>query len=93
MEENSPIEDLDVLDFSLDTPYFKALYHAPVPVTISRDDGQPLLVNHAFQQATGYTPEMIPTIDAWADHQQGVADNVQERFNAYFDRSICPIEH
>ena len=85
MEKNSPVENIEVLDFSLDTPYFKALYHAPVPVTISCDDGQLLLVNHAFQQATGYTPEMIPTIGAWADLQQGIGDNVQERFNAYFD--------
>lgn len=92
--ENSQIEDLEILDFSFEAPYFQALYNAPVPVTIASEDGRLLLVNRAFQEVTGYTPEMIPTLDDWADLQEGPSDEVKRRFSDYFllEKTLTPVQ-
>ena len=94
MNENSQLEDLEILDFRFEAPYFQALFNAPVPVTIAREDGRLLLVNRAFQEATGYTPEMIPTVEDWAAFQNDPPDDVQKRFASYFEleKTLTPIQ-
>ncbi|WP_419661319.1 two component system sensor histidine kinase [Desulfosarcina variabilis str. Montpellier] len=92
--ENSQIEDLEILDFSFEAPYFQALYNAPVPVTIACEDGRLLLVNRAFQEATGYTLEMIPTLDDWADLQETSSNDMNKRFADYFalEKTLTPVQ-
>ncbi len=94
MNDKIPSEDSDSLKFHLEAPYFQALYNAPVPVAIAREDGRLLLINRAFQETTGYTPEMIPTIDAWARLQGGTDNAVHERFARFFEleETLSPIE-
>ena len=49
----------------LETKTLQALYRAPVPIFIVREDGCMLLLNSTIQDATGFTPEQIPTFDKW----------------------------
>lgn len=56
-------DDCDVIHFKLEAPYFQALYHAPVPVLIAREDGRFLLVNLAVQTALGLDVEHLVTVD------------------------------
>ena len=94
VNENSQIENLKILEFSFEAPYFQALYDAPMPVTIAREDGRLLLINRAFQEATGYTPEMISTLDDWADFQAEPTAGVSRRFADYFklEKALTPVQ-
>ncbi|MEJ2641127.1 MAG: ATP-binding protein [Desulfosarcinaceae bacterium] len=56
------------LDVLIEAPYYNALNQAPIPVLITREDGRMLLVNEAFQSATGLGVDDIPTIEAWSGH-------------------------
>jgi PAS domain S-box-containing protein len=78
MSEITQPDDSDVLNFRIEAPYFQALYHAPVPVLIVREDGRLLMTNHAFQTATGFSREDIPTVDAWTEHFLTESDNGNE---------------
>ncbi len=49
----------------LEAKTLQALYRAPVPIFIVRQDGRILLLNTTVQNATGITPEKIPTFDKW----------------------------
>ena len=93
MNDKSPTEASDSLRFHLEAPYFQALYNAPVPVTIAREDGRLLLINRVFQDTTGYTPEMLPSIDAWARIQEDAESDIHRRFASYFDleKTLTPI--
>ena len=53
------------IDIPLDPTTLEALYYAPVPILIARDDGSMLFVNRKIQDETGLKPENIPTVDAW----------------------------
>jgi PAS domain S-box-containing protein len=55
-------------DVLIEVPYYNALHQAPIPVLIAREDGRMLLVNEAFQSATGLGADDIPTIGAWSAH-------------------------
>lgn len=86
MSEKTQPDDWDVLNFRIEAPYFQALYHAPVPVLIARDDGRLLMTNHALQAATGFSNEDIPTVHAWAEHFPTESDNGSENdFNGLFE--------
>jgi PAS domain S-box-containing protein len=86
MSEKTQPDDCDVLNFRIEAPYFQALYHAPIPVLIARDDGRLLMTNHAFQAATGFSHEDIPTVHAWARHILTDTDNGNENhFNSLFE--------
>jgi len=71
MSEKAKSDTCNVLDFKLETPYSQALYNAPIPIFIVQADGRFLLINRAVQEAIGFSPQEIPTIEAWARHIQG----------------------
>jgi PAS domain S-box-containing protein len=71
MSEKARPDDCDILDFKVDTPYFQALYNTPIPIFIVQEDGRFLLINRAVQRAIGFSPQELPTIEAWAKHTQG----------------------
>lgn len=86
MSEKTQPDDCDVLNFRIDAPYFQALYHAPIPVLIARDDGRLLMTNHAFQAATGFSQDDFTTVYAWAEHFLNDAANDNEySFNGLFE--------
>ena len=76
MQKKMILEGRDVIDFHIEAPYFQALYNAPIPVFIAREDGRFILINKAFKMATGFSIEDIPTIEDWARHL--VSDSVSE---------------
>lgn len=94
VNEKSQVEDLEILDFSFEAPDFQALYNSPVPVTIAREDGRLLLVNRAFEEATGYSLDMISTLDEWADLQEAPSDDVKKHFADYFEleKTLTPVQ-
>ena len=67
LPDNTQLSGREALNVHIKAPYFKALYNAPIPVLILREDGLFLLINRAFQKATGLSPESMPTIDVWAE--------------------------
>jgi PAS domain S-box-containing protein len=86
MSEKTKPDDCDVLNFRIDAPYFQALYHAPIPVLIAREDGRLLMANQAFQAATGFSHDDFTTLYAWAEHLQNDAGNENEySFNGLFE--------
>ncbi len=62
------LDDCDIIHFELEAPYFQALYHAPVPVLIAREDGRLLLVNRAVEKTMGACADQLPTIHDLAEH-------------------------
>jgi PAS domain S-box-containing protein len=86
MSEKTPPDDCGVLNFRMDAPYFQALYNAPIPVLIASDDGRLLMTNRAFQAATGFSHDDIPTVHAWAELFPTDADNGNENgYNGLFE--------
>lgn len=71
MPEKARSDACDTLDFKVETPYYQALYNAPIPIFIVQEDGRFLLINRAVQKAIGFSPQDIPTIEAWAKLIQG----------------------
>jgi PAS domain S-box-containing protein len=49
----------------------RALYLAPYPLMIRRDDGQVVMINAVWTKISGYTREDIPTIEAWTRKASG----------------------
>jgi PAS domain S-box-containing protein len=45
----------------------RSVLDAPFPIMIHAEDGAVLLINHSWTELTGYSPEDIPTVDAWAE--------------------------
>ena len=43
----------------------RCLFELPLPVMVHSEDGEVLLISKAWTELTGYTPEELPTIDAW----------------------------
>ena len=48
-----------------------AITQAPFPIMLHAEDGEVIQVNRAWTDLTGYTPEEIPTITAWAERAYG----------------------
>ena len=58
-----------ILNFRIEAPYFKALNSAPIPILVACDDGRFLMVKPiAFEAATGFSHEDIPTVASWIEH-------------------------
>ncbi|MGD8702131.1 MAG: histidine kinase [Desulfosarcina sp.] len=94
MPEKTQPDDWDILNFRMEAPYFQALYKAPIPILIAREDGLMLMTNHAFQAATGFSHEEIPTIQAWAGHVSADSETgpVSDLFNFLeSDKSLGPL--
>ncbi|MBR9987804.1 MAG: PAS domain S-box protein, partial [Desulfosarcina sp.] len=87
MPSNTQSDDCEILNFRMEAPYFQALCNAPIPVLIARDDGHFLMVNHAFESATGLSHEDIPTVDAWTEHTRVLGDNGKKN---HFSRLFEP---
>ena len=86
MPRNDLIDGDDVLNFHIESPYFQALYNAPVPVLIAREDGQILLINRVFQSVTGLSPDEISTLDDWAKHLRNAPAPIhEEHFTEMFE--------
>ncbi|MFQ5571020.1 MAG: PAS domain S-box protein [Rhodothermales bacterium] len=49
----------------------RAITLAPFPIIIHAEDGQVMRINQAWSELTGYTPEDIPTIEAWTEKAYG----------------------
>jgi len=91
MSDVTPLANCAALDFHIETPYIQALCHAPYPILIAADDGRLLMVNNAFQTATGFSHEAVPTIDAMTVHIQVDASNGSEfEFNNFFKPENIP---
>lgn len=52
-------------DIPVDLSTLKAIYYAPVPILIARDDGNLLLVNLKILDETDLKAEKITTVDTW----------------------------
>ncbi|MFO7714449.1 ATP-binding protein [Desulfosarcina sp.] len=87
MADRKPYGGCDVLNFQIEDPYFKALCDAPIPVLIVGDDGRLLMINRAFQTATGFSHAAIPTIGAWAGH---IFNDSPEKHENFFNRLFEP---
>ncbi len=88
MSENLPIapDSGGGVTTRIDAPYFQALRNAPVPVLVASDDGRLLMINHAFEAATGLSGQEIPTLDAWSDRMlNDCAPKHTFRFNGLFE--------
>jgi PAS domain S-box-containing protein len=63
----------------------RAIEEAPVPVIMHAEDGQVLQISKTWTELTGYTPEDIPTFDAWLNRAYGSgADQVREHVRRLF---------
>lgn len=91
--KDKPLTEAEILNFHFEAPYFQALYKAPVPVIIAREDGRLLLLNRAFEKATGYSAEELPTIEDWRRVQEIDEAEMNERFKDYFNlqKVLLPI--
>jgi PAS domain S-box-containing protein len=96
MSENLPIppDNGDAVQIRIDAPFFKALSNAPIPVLVASDDGRLLMINEAFETATGLSRKEIPTLEAWTDRM--VYDSVprcNSRLSELFDpaKVLAPI--
>lgn len=58
----------------------RALFDAPYPIMIRRDDGRVLMVNSAWTQLTGYALEDIPTLQEWTRKAYGEQALQRETF-------------
>ncbi len=62
------IEDLKSAEGSLrasEEQFRRAIEDAPIPLIIQSEDGQVLQISKAWTALTGFTPEEVPTFDAW----------------------------
>ena len=83
--KDRPLTEAEILNFHFEAPYFQALYKAPVPVIIAREDGKLLLLNRAFEEVTGYSANELPSIEEWR-RLQGMDDaQMRARFASYFN--------
>ncbi len=65
----------------------RALDEAPLPTVLMTRDGQILLVNRAWCEITGYSPEELPNISAWTALAYGEGSGpVREGINQLFHR-------
>jgi PAS domain S-box-containing protein len=51
--------------------FHRALFMAPYPLMIRRDDGKVVMINEAWTEITGYTLDDIPTIEQWTQKAYG----------------------
>jgi PAS domain S-box-containing protein len=79
-------------DIPLDPSTLEALYYAPVPILIARDDGSMLLVNRKIQDETGVNPENTPTVDAWIKNLTPDADIDNEVYSTSYFKTTRSLE-
>ena len=49
----------------------QALVDAPIPIMLHSDDGEVLMLSRVWCSLTGYSPEQLPTMDAWLELAYG----------------------
>ncbi|MBV9567704.1 MAG: PAS domain S-box protein, partial [Hyphomicrobiales bacterium] len=63
----------------------RAIQDAPIPVIMYAEDGQVLQISRTWTELTGYTPEDIPTFDAWLNRAYGLgAEAVRAHMHQLF---------
>ncbi|HEV2801432.1 MAG TPA: chemotaxis protein CheB, partial [Pyrinomonadaceae bacterium] len=63
----------------------RALEEAPIPVIMHAEDGEVLQISRTWTELTGYTPEDVPTFDAWLTRAYGEgADAVRQHVRELF---------
>ena len=63
----------------------RAIEGAPIPVIMHAEDGEVLQISRTWTELTGYTPEDIPTFDAWLNRASGPGTNqVREHVRRLF---------
>ena len=83
MHSNTQSDDCEILNFSMDAPYFQALYNAPIPILVAGDNGRFLMLNQAFKSLTGFSREDLPTVEAWSEHI--LTDSKNSKVNHFSD--------
>jgi two-component system CheB/CheR fusion protein len=63
----------------------RAVADAPIPVLLHAEDGEILQLSRTLTEITGYTPEELPTVDAWAEraygeHAERIADDIDRLY-------------
>lgn len=51
--------------------FYKAILNSPLPIALHAEDGEVLLINEAWIELSGYSPEDIPTVEAWMEKAYG----------------------
>jgi two-component system CheB/CheR fusion protein len=54
----------------------RAIEDAPIPIIMHAEDGQVLQISRTWTELTGYTPEEMPTFEAWLNAAYGQGANV-----------------
>ncbi|MGB3212526.1 MAG: ATP-binding protein [Desulforhopalus sp.] len=83
---------LNESDIPLAPATIAALYNAPVPIFIARDDGKMLLINRTIQKATGLKPENMPTVDAWMKTLTPFPDTDNETQSSFLFKKTGTLE-
>ena len=66
----------------------RAISNAPLPIAICAQNGEMLHLSKGWTDITGYSPEEIPTIEAWTEKAYGEhKDLVTEKIYQLFDRT------
>lgn len=83
--KNKRSEKCNIHDFGIDIPYLDALYRAPIPAMVVCDNGRFLMVNLAFQTATGFSHDDIPTVEAMTRRLASASNENRKAFSRLFD--------
>lgn len=64
----------------------RAVEDAPFPIMLHAEGGEVLRINEVWTELTGYTPDEIPTIEAWTERAYGEAKSqVQAGIDKLYD--------
>ncbi|MEA2559320.1 MAG: hypothetical protein QOH06_824 [Acidobacteriota bacterium] len=64
----------------------RAIVDAPIPILMHAEDGEVLVLSHAWTRLSGYSREDIPTLSRWLEQAYGpAAGQVEERIRRSFE--------
>src|SRR5215213_1930949 len=64
----------------------RAIVDAPIPILMHAEDGEVLVLSHAWTRLSGYSREDIPTMSHWLEQAYGpAARQVEERIRRAFE--------
>lgn len=89
MSFKTPGNDIDI---PLEATTLEALYYAPVPILITREDGRLLFVNHKIQDETGSKLADTPTVDAWIKDLTPYPDSNTTTHASYYFKTTRSLE-
>ncbi len=64
----------------------RAIVDAPIPIMLHAEDGEVIQINRAWEEITGYTQSLIPTIADWTEKAYGekkelVREDIEKLYN------------